>query len=216
MHQVGRQVTLPLENMYLHMTVKRVTTTFLVKGGTASANNQSSRDSLRIAMFHRCATMPTFPNQYAACSGSIETGEMPWETALRELQEETNYSSRYQGKQKTLSPVPPETGLYVDVDFISPRSGKSSIIRVYPFVVHIVDDDFELSLQGTEHDTFQWMSLDEVEELDRQSKTVPSLALAFHHATRGRYYKQITNEGRQWASDKENGEVCRLLSWLMG
>jgi 8-oxo-dGTP pyrophosphatase MutT (NUDIX family) len=130
---------------------------------------------------------------------------MPWETALRELQEETNYSSRYQGATTTSSSLPPEAGLHLDVDFISPRSGKSSIIRVYPFVVHIADDDYELSLQGTEHDSFQWMSLVEVEELDRQSKTVPSLALAFHHATRGRYYDQISNEERQWASDKENG-----------
>jgi 8-oxo-dGTP pyrophosphatase MutT (NUDIX family) len=200
-----------LENMYLRMTIKRVTTTFLVKGGSSNNQASSCRESLRIAIFHRCATMPTFPNQHAACSGSIETGEVPWETALRELQEETNYSSRSQGEKTSSSSIPPEAGLYVDVDFISPRSGKSSIIRVYPFVIHIADDDFELSLQGTEHDTFQWMSLDEVEELDRQSKTVPSLALAFHHATRGRYYKQITNEERQWASDKENGEFVVVV-----
>jgi 8-oxo-dGTP pyrophosphatase MutT (NUDIX family) len=180
------------------MTIKRVTTTFLVKGG--KGNNQATRDSLRIAIFHRCSTMPTFPNRCASISGSVEAGEMPWETALRELQEETNYST------KSSSSFPPESGLYVDVDFLSPRSGTCSIIRIYPFVVHIVDSDYELALRGTEHDNFQWMSLDEVEELDRQSKTVPSLALALQHATRGRYFNEVTNEERQWASDKENGE----------
>jgi 8-oxo-dGTP pyrophosphatase MutT (NUDIX family) len=201
------------------MTIKRVTTTFLVKGATASTNNPGSTESLRIAIFHRCSTMPTFPNRFAASSGSIEEGEMPWDTALRELQEETNYTSRNQDDATTTtsipSSLPPEAGLHIDVDFISPRSGKSSIIRVYPFVVHVADDDFELSLRGTEHDNFQWMTLAEVEELDRQSMTVPSLALAFHHATRGRYYQQVTNEERQWASDKENGECVVVTPSLL-
>jgi 8-oxo-dGTP pyrophosphatase MutT (NUDIX family) len=208
------------------MTIKRVTTTFLVKGGRAgggAAKQPTSarraqaphpledaaevgdlRGALRIAIFHRCATMPTFPNRYAACSGSMEAGETPWETAQRELQEETNFSKDYQVLPiATLHSV--EAGLYVDVDFVSPRSGKSSIIRVYPFVIHVVDD-FELALKGTEHDDFRWMSLEEVEDLDQQSKTVPSLALAFHHATAGQYDNNVTKEERQWASDKANGK----------
>lgn len=190
--------------MQIAITIKRVTTTFLVKGGSTAgsrAKKETARDALRIAIFHRCSTMPTFPDRYAACSGSIEFGETPWETALRELQEETNYTSKCRAPSTSL-----EAGLYVDVDFVSPRSGKSSIIRVYPFVMHVLDD-YELTLKGTEHDDFQWMSVEEVEELDNQCKTVPSLALAFHHATAGRYCSEVTNAERQWASDKENGKL---------
>jgi translation initiation factor 2B subunit (eIF-2B alpha/beta/delta family) len=95
-------------------------------------------------------------------------------------------------------------GLYVDVDFVSPWSGKSSVIRVYPFVMD-VEDTFELELKGTEHDECQWIGLDELETLDEEDKTVPSLALAFHHATAGRFDNIVTKEERQWASDKENG-----------
>ncbi|KAG7370114.1 NUDIX domain containing protein [Nitzschia inconspicua] len=190
------------------MAIKRVTTAFLVKGGRAGVAKHATsaqcslheRDGLRIAIFHRCSTMPTFPNRYAACSGSIEAGEAPWETARRELHEETNFLVEYQ------APTSPsiEGGLFVDVDFVSPRSGEVNVIRVYPFVIHVVND-FELALKGTEHDGFRWMSLDELEELDHQSRTVPSLALAFHHATAGRFDKRVCKEERQWASDKQNG-----------
>ena len=128
--------------MQLVMSMKRVTTTFLVKG---LRQEMPQRQDLRIAIFHRCSTMPTFPSRYAGCSGSMEEGESPWETARRELQEETNWlpASTLQWEEPT------EAGLFVDVDFVSPRSGRSSIIRVYPFVVSVLKE-FELELRGTE------------------------------------------------------------------
>lgn len=131
----------------------------------------------------------------------MEEGELPWETSRRELGEETNWEAA--SRQEIDEPT--SAGLFVDVNFVSPRSGRSSIIRVYPFVV-VVPDSFELKLKGTEHDSFRWMCLEELERLDEASKTVPSLALAFHHATAGRFDTKVTQEERQWASDKENGE----------
>lgn len=219
-------VTLLLQqaDMRLAMTIKRVTTTFLVKGRARQRHNinhkqhnddddeafrsnpasPSARDELRIAIFHRCATMPTFPNRYAACSGSMEVGETPWETAQRELSEETNVDYMTTAAEEASSILETESGLYVDVDFVSPRSGRTSIIRVYPFVVHVASN-LEVSMRGTEHDSLQWMTLKEMEDLDQQAKTVPSLALAFHHATAGRYDTSVTEGERQWASDKKNG-----------
>ena len=35
----------------------------------------------QVALFHRCATMPTFPNHWAAVSGTIEEGETPYQAA---------------------------------------------------------------------------------------------------------------------------------------
>ncbi|KAL3912011.1 MAG: hypothetical protein SGARI_001366 [Bacillariaceae sp.] len=142
--------------------------------------------------------MPTFPNRYAGCSGSMEEGECPWETARRELQEESNWTPASPRQWEE----PASAGLYVDVDFV--WSGKSSIIRVYPFVVS-VPSTFEVQLKGTEHDRWQWMGLDELETLDDEDKTVPSLARAFHHATAGKFDTRATEEERAWASDKENG-----------
>lgn len=195
--------------MQLAMSIKRVTTTFLVKGSAVvqesivggATTAVDRRRALQIAIFHRCATMPTFPNRYAGCSGSMEEDELPWETARRELREETNWEPT--SPQQFDEPT--SAGLFVDVDFVSPRSGRSSIIRVYPFVVS-VPESFELQLKGTEHDSFRWMGLEELERLDEASKTVPSLALGFHHATAGRFDTKVTKEEREWASDKVNGE----------
>ena len=183
------------------MSIKRVTTTFLVKGLHPSVGTAARRQDLEIAIFHRCPTMPTFPNRYAGCSGSMEEGESPWETARRELQEETNWTPASPAQWEE----PFAAGLYVDVNFVSPRSGRPSIIRVYPFVVS-VSNEFQVELKGTEHDRWQWMRLEALEKLDEEEKTVPSLALAFHHATAGKFDNGVTEEERNWASDKENGK----------
>ena len=68
--------------MMPHNQIKRVVSCFLLSG-------PKTRDQLRIVVFHRVATMPTFPNHWAACSGSMEENERPWQTSERELREET-------------------------------------------------------------------------------------------------------------------------------
>eukprot|EP00980_Cylindrotheca_fusiformis_P014746 scaffold4009_cov124-Cylindrotheca_fusiformis.AAC.26 len=148
--------------------------------------------SNRIAVFHRCATMPTFPNHFAGVSGTIEANETPHQAAQRELFEETSLTST----------VDEHGGLFLDVPHISKRTQQKTIIRVYPFVTH-VPDDVSLELRGTEHDEFKFVSVEELIEME--SKCVPGLVQAFHHATKGQFKTDIPDEILQWASDKENG-----------
>lgn len=165
-----------------------------------------SRESLLIAVFQRCDTMPTFPSHWAACSGSIEEGETPRETCIRELQEETNLSS------STAANIVSSGGLYVDVPFRKTKE-RETIIRVYPFTVQL-PQDFTLELRGTEHDFFKFVSVDELERLE---PTVPSLARAFHHATHGKYLKQDDHSRAimEWASDHENGAATMARNALL-
>lgn len=149
----------------------------------------------RIAIFHRCKTMPTFPNFFAGISGTIEeTDKSPFHAAKRELREETN-----------LSQVPTEQGgLYVNVRYVSKRNNEERIIRVYPLVVHVPEDtDKILELRGTEHDRYQFVSISQLDSME--SECVPGLSQAFHHATFGIYDKSISDKIRDWAKDKGNG-----------
>jgi 8-oxo-dGTP pyrophosphatase MutT (NUDIX family)/translation initiation factor 2B subunit (eIF-2B alpha/beta/delta family) len=167
-------------------SIKRVVSCFILSGNP-------TREELKVAVFHRVDTMPTFPSHWAACSGSIEPGETPWQTARRELLEETN--------------VPQEPsrqhGLYVDVvPFRKTNDADETIIiRVYPFQVQL-PVHFKLKLRGTEHDHFKFISIPELEELE---PAVPSLALAFHHATNGRYLSSVNAEVEEWAGDHVSG-----------
>jgi translation initiation factor 2B subunit (eIF-2B alpha/beta/delta family)/8-oxo-dGTP pyrophosphatase MutT (NUDIX family) len=164
-------------------SIKRVVSCFILSG-------TPTRENLRIAVFHRVETMPTFPSHWAACSGSIEEGEIPSQTALRELQEETN-----------LPVVDLQGGLYLDVPFKSSRGGET-IIRVYPFTVKL-PLNWKLELLGTEHDSFQFVTVDALEALQ---PAVPGLAQAFHHATHGQYLPSaIMPAIRDWYTDKVNG-----------
>jgi 8-oxo-dGTP pyrophosphatase MutT (NUDIX family) len=151
------------------------------------------QQQLRIAIFHRCDTMPTFPSFWAGVSGTIEANESPYHAAQRELQEETNLTQIVEEEQG---------GLYVNVPYVSKRTNQERIIRVYPFVVH-VPEDVILKLRGTEHDRFQFVSIRQLESM--QSECVPGLVQAFHHATYGNYDASISERVREWASDKENG-----------
>jgi 8-oxo-dGTP pyrophosphatase MutT (NUDIX family) len=181
-------------------SIQRVVSCFILTGGPA-------RQDLAIAIFHRVATMPTFPSRWAACSGSIEEGETPWETCRRELMEETNLSS-------VLAQPNQHSGLYVDVSLASNSSKNNShenrqerptrTIRVYPFTVEI-PKTWDLQLRGTEHDRFQWVSVDQLEHYQLLELTVPSLATAFHHATAGRYLTSVARAEQEWASDRSSG-----------
>jgi translation initiation factor 2B subunit (eIF-2B alpha/beta/delta family)/8-oxo-dGTP pyrophosphatase MutT (NUDIX family) len=148
--------------------------------------------SERIALFHRCDTMPTFPSLWAAISGTIEANETPYQAAQRELMEETSLTES----------VKEQGGLYIDVPFVSPSRQKEHVIRVYPFLVQ-VSDDISLKLRGTEHDCYRMATIRELESM--QSECVPGLVQAFHHATYGQYDALISDVVRQWANDRENG-----------
>jgi translation initiation factor 2B subunit (eIF-2B alpha/beta/delta family)/8-oxo-dGTP pyrophosphatase MutT (NUDIX family) len=228
------------------LRIKRVVSCFIL------TSSSSSSSPPRVAVFHRQATMPTFPSHWAPCSGSIEPGEQPWETANRELAEETNIVvgtvlagvGARQGNNDDSSNddtpassrhvdvvvVPPlssqQMGLYVDVP-LPDRKGKNSgtneeaaiavrrIIRVYPLVVHLphnnnnddggTDDGYDsvLALRGTEHDSFQFVTVPQ--ELEQLIPAVPALATAFHHATRGRYLSDVPPTIQTWSEDRVNG-----------
>lgn len=168
--------------MLSNQSIHRVVTCFIL----------STKDH-RLALFHRCATMPSFPNHWAGISGTVEAGESPLEAAQRELQEETNltYSVESQG------------GLFVNVPYSSTRTQETRIIRVYPHVV-LVPETVELEMRGTEHDGFKFITVQELLDMN-ESDCVPGLIQAFHHATYGKFDNQIPQAVMHWASDKENG-----------
>ena len=172
--------------MIMVTSIKRVVSCFILSGN-------ASRETLKIVVFHRCDTMPTFPSHWAACSGSIEEGETPFQTASRELHEETNLLNVIPDKQR---------GLHVDVPF-KKTDDRETIIRVYPFTVQL-PLGFQLELRGTEHDFFQFVSVQELEELN---PAVPSLARAFHHATCGKFLDTtvVSDKVLQWANDHSSG-----------
>eukprot|EP00977_Amphora_coffeiformis_P011066 scaffold2651_cov171-Amphora_coffeaeformis.AAC.6 len=162
-----------------NVSIKRVVSCFIVTS------------TQRVAVFHRVATMPTFPSHWAPCSGSVEAGETPWETADRELKEETNVPDS-----------PTQAGLYVDVPLPSRGDDRRRIIRVYPFLVQLSSRNFSLELKGTEHDTFKFVTVSELETLE---PAVPGFAMAFYHATRGRYLRNLPDSIETWRQDRVNG-----------
>jgi 8-oxo-dGTP pyrophosphatase MutT (NUDIX family)/translation initiation factor 2B subunit (eIF-2B alpha/beta/delta family) len=203
-------------------SIKRVVSCFILTGGNC-------RETVKIAIFHRVATMPTFPNHWAACSGSMEeagssgVAETPWQAACREVMEETNLLVG-----NTVL-VERQYGLYIDVPYTNSRNRSSSIIRVYPFTVRLRGDETEtktedftfssssssfypppppaLELRGTEHDRYQWVSVDELEALG--STAVPALARAFHHATFGRYLR-VQQQQQQQQHDTSDSRMLPI------
>ncbi|CAB9496946.1 expressed unknown protein [Seminavis robusta] len=177
------------------VSVKRVVTCFIL-----SSSSPSTRENLRIAVFRRKDTMPTFASHWAGISGSMEQGEEPWQTALRELQEETNLvpNKETENKQGPSCIFVPTGGLYVDVPFKENRK-----IRVYPFVVHL-PRPAAMEMRGTEHDYIQFVSVEELEQLE---PAVPGLATAFHHATAGAFLRHdaLPEPVWQWSKDRVNG-----------
>lgn len=185
-------------------SIKRVVSCFILTG--VGPDGPAARKDLRIAVFHRKASMPTFPSHWAACSGSIEPGEAPWQTCRRELMEETNLNSELAQPHK-------QSGLYVDVPLVRTKEQHENqnipqrpprTIRVYPFTVAI-PASWTLKMRGTEHDRLEWITVDQLEHKVEYEPMVPSLVQAFHHATAGRYLKFVTPLEREWASDHIRG-----------
>lgn len=173
--------------------IHRVVTTFILRPSSSSIDSGGDRIAPpKVAIFHRCNTMPTFPSYWAGISGTIEDGETPHQAAQRELFEETNIT-------KT---VAEPGGLYLDVLYKDPKRQQQRTIRVYPFVVNIAAET-SIELRGTEHDSYQLVTVDQLEAME--SSCVAGLVQAFHHATYGSYDRSMAPEVREWARDKENG-----------
>jgi 8-oxo-dGTP pyrophosphatase MutT (NUDIX family) len=201
-------------------SIKRVVSTFLLQ--------QKSQSKLMVAVFYRCGTMATFAWHWAAVSGSIEDGETPLQAARREVLEETNLvdiGDEGSTMSTNIFEIQPPGGLYLDVEQSKRRRQNCDeatqtafgghVIRVYPFVA-MVSPTAVLEMKGTEHDSFQWMSLQELESL---SPTVPKLKEAFHHATFGKYLTEVVSppfdngfslakEIRAFSEDYDNGAAC--------
>jgi translation initiation factor eIF-2B subunit delta len=202
----------PVATTAATIAIRRVVTCFIV-----------ANPSNRMAVFHRCEIMPSFPSHWAGISGAIESigtttstsnddasnnskterlYETPLEAATRELLEETNLLTEVKNVV-----VEEEGGLYLDVPYLSrSRTGtpREGIVRVYPFSVRISDDDVpRFEMRGTEHDTYKFVALNDLIEME--SKCVPGLIQAFHHATYGRFDSTISESVRNWADDRENG-----------
>lgn len=179
-------------------------------------NGNRNVNDIRIAIFRRRESMPTFPLHWAGISGSIEDyDEAPWHAACRELNEETNINEEcIQQSVMQQQPIQPG-GLYLDVPMISLSSKREFTIRVYPFVVPLEEESrtkrnsnaFELELRGTEHDQYKFVTIQELQTMEDNHQTVPGLSMAFHHATFGKYMsnQQLPTPMRQWSMDKSNG-----------
>jgi len=179
-----------------------------------------TRENIRVAVFQRKSTMPTFPSHWAGISGSIENGETPQETAQRELQEETNLvpvlsetaatttantTTTTTTNNNVYGEFYPMGGLYLDVPFQVDKK-----IRVYPFVVHLLgsrnttnkdnkdnnsnnDDDNNNTIENLlqlKGTEHDRFQFISIPELEALQPTVPGLADAFHRATHGQYMAQ--------------------------
>lgn len=132
--------------------------------------------------------------------------ETPYQAARRELIEETNVFTELEN-----GVLEEQGGPYLGVPYISPsrRSGtqqtqtQKRIIRVYPFAVHISDDDANrFERRGTEHDDHKFVAFEELSNME--SQYVPGLLQAFHHATYGTFHREISDNVRCSSNDKEN------------
>jgi 8-oxo-dGTP pyrophosphatase MutT (NUDIX family)/translation initiation factor 2B subunit (eIF-2B alpha/beta/delta family) len=157
-----------------------------------------TQSDFEVAVFHRSSTMPTFPSHWAAISGTIEPNEIPVQAARREVAEETNLTSSISLQQG---------GLYVDVIL-----DESKIIRVYPFVA-MLPSSTKIELQGTEHDTFQFISISQLRTLH---PTVPRLYETFHHATFGCFLSddELCQDIRDWSADTVSGAATLAIEAL--
>lgn len=187
--------------------IKRVVSVFILRQKSDGSND------VDVAVFHRCPTMPTFPNHWAGISGSIEEEDCsPMDAAVRELQEETNVcdilrdsnnhknrnlAGRNSHNQYLQSRM--KAGLHLDVSKNTKDSFGGRTIRVYPFAMTLpthnsnekaVDGTcfsrLSIEMRGTEHDIMKFVSIKEFLNL---APCVPGLQRAFHHATQGLYLK---------------------------
>ena len=176
--------------------IKRVVSVFILR-------QRSKSDETQVALFRRCSSMPSFPNHWAAISGSIEKHDAnPFAAAVREIGEETNLGELLGDYSHLLT-----RGLHVDV----PRDETKGVfggrvIRVYPFALRLPDDDealwSKIEMRGTEHDEMKFQTISDL--LDMKEPCVPSLVRAFHHATYGTYL-DLPLDIKEWGKDRVNG-----------
>lgn len=177
--------------------IKRVVSVFILR------QRSNNNDETQVALFRRCSSMPSFPNHWAAISGSIEKHDAsPFAAAVREIGEETNLGELLGDYSHLLT-----RGLHVDV----PRDETKGVfggrvIRVYPFALRLPDFDgalwSKIEMRGTEHDQMKVQTISDL--LDMKDPCVPSLVRAFHHATYGKYL-DLPLDIKEWEKDRVNG-----------
>ena len=91
----------------------------------------------------------SFNGSWQMVSGGIEKGEKGWETAIREIKEETGLTPK-----KFYSSNIVETVYLADKNCIS----------MVPVFLAFVDLDCEVVLNVYEHDEYKWVTVDEAEE----------------------------------------------------
>ncbi|KAL9182678.1 hypothetical protein ACHAXT_013330 [Thalassiosira profunda] len=186
------------------LSIKRVVSVFVLRP-------KEQGRQLQVALFRRCDTMPTFPGHWAGISGSLEDDDAgPLAAAARELGEETNLKDlfgKYSGGDDGAASLRTclQQGLHVDVEKDRGRGAFGGrVIRVYPFSLTLPSSSLwsGIEMKGTEHDRMQFVDIADFLAMDEPC--VPSLRLAFHHATRGGYLK-LPKEIRTWEEDRVNG-----------
>jgi translation initiation factor 2B subunit (eIF-2B alpha/beta/delta family)/8-oxo-dGTP pyrophosphatase MutT (NUDIX family) len=176
--------------------IKRVVSVFILR-------QRSNIDETQVALFRRCSSMPSFPNHWAAISGSIEKHDAsPFAAAVREIGEETNLGELLGEYTHLIT-----RGLHVDVPKDETKGVFGGrVIRVYPFALRL-PEDYEalwskIEMRGTEHDQMKFQTISDL--LDMKEPCVPSLVRAFHHATYGNYLN-LPLDIKEWEKDRVNG-----------
>ncbi|MFA7342497.1 MAG: DUF126 domain-containing protein [Candidatus Methanomethylophilaceae archaeon] len=123
----------------LDLESKGVATSILVKGG-------------RVLMLKRSKSMTIFPGQWGGVSGTMEEGESPEETAVREVGEET--------KMSIDKPIRKAHPILVRHD--------QDVWTVHPLLFHVETGEPILNWENSDH---AWMNEEEVSILE----TVPGM-----------------------------------------
>ena len=95
-------------------------------------------------LIRRCSAY--LPGTWQMVSGGVHEGEKTWETALREIKEETG-----------LVPTSIYSADAIETFYYPP---KDAVVFV-PVFVATVDNPGHVALSPNEHDAYEWVSLDE-------------------------------------------------------
>jgi dATP pyrophosphohydrolase len=114
-------------------------------------------NSYKVLLMKRAT--PVLTDVWCYIGGGIEQGEKAWESALREIREETGIT---------------KVSLYTSNKFDQFYSAADDYIYIAPVFVGYVDDDVKLNY---EHKDFKWMTFDEA----KVTVTLPGNAEVLEH-----------------------------------
>ncbi len=112
----------------------------------------------KVLLLRRCS--PTLFHNWQMISGKLEPGESAWQTAIREIREETGHVV---------------TELYT-LDILEQfYEWRQNRIHLIPVFVAFSEAEFIPKLAPSEHDAWQWASLDEAKNILEFRNQVESL-----------------------------------------